>query len=93
MKMEEVLAKRGAFPGLETPSGRWLIKVMSSPRCSGLSAGLQTNVLLIRFLVRARAWVEDQPPVGDVREAPNQRDVFLVSMVLSFFFSLLSPFS
>ena len=57
---------------------------------SGWSAGLQTERLLVRFLVRAHAWVGGRSPFGGTREATSQC-FFHTLMFLSLSFFL--PFS
>ena len=44
---------------------------------SGLSAGLRTERLQVRFPVRARAWVVGQVPIWGVRESDVSLPLFL----------------
>ena len=44
---------------------------------SGLSAGLQTKVSLVRFPVREHAWVAGQAPGGGAHERQPHTDVSL----------------
>ena len=66
---------------------RWLWPVWLSE----LNASLQTNRLLVRFPVRAHAWVAGQAPVAGLQEATYQclshtwmfLSLFLPSVLLS----------